>query len=161
MLFSSQLCQQNWRRPTSDLSNMDLRYMKVLPDGIQFDPAELAKQSRPSKPVASFLFPAFPSYMRLCPKATIQAYLRRTEAYRGTGNNRKSRVLLSYVKPHNLNHIFLCGKMVNVTNLTPLKKTGCHRPNVLSSTLWQTAFQKRVINGEPSSSALVVLPHTN
>ena len=86
---------------SSDLSSLDLKYMKVLPDGIQFDPAELAKQSRPSKPVASFLVPAFPLDKRLCPKATIQAYLHRTESFRGTGSDRKSKLLLSYVKPHN------------------------------------------------------------
>ena len=86
---------------SSDLSNMDLRYMKILPDGIQFDPAELAKQSRPSKPVASFLFPAFPAVKRLCPKDTIQAYLHRTESFSGTGSERKTKLLLSYVKPHN------------------------------------------------------------
>ena len=86
---------------SSDLSSMDLKYMKVLPDGIQFHPAKLAKQSRPSKPVAAFLFPAFPSDKKLCPKATIQAYLSWTESYRGTGINRKSRLLLSYFKPHN------------------------------------------------------------
>ena len=63
---------------SSDLSSLDLKYMKVLPDGIQFDPAELAKQSRPSKPVASFLFPAFPSDKRLCPIATILANLHRS-----------------------------------------------------------------------------------
>ena len=71
--------------------------MKVLPDGVQFDPAELAKQSRPSKPVASFLLPAFPLDKRLCPKATIQAYLHRIESFRDNGSDRKSKLLLSYV----------------------------------------------------------------
>ena len=86
---------------SSDLSSLDLRYLKFLSDGIQFHPSELAKQSRPSKSVATFLFPSFPSDKKLCPKATLQSYMSMTESYRGTGPNRKSKLLLSYIKSHN------------------------------------------------------------
>ena len=93
---------------SSDLSSLDLSCLKSLPDGIQFYPSELAKQSRPSKSVASFVFPAFPSDKKLCPNATLQSYMSRTESYRGTGPNRKSKLLLSYIKPYN-HHLLLDG----------------------------------------------------
>ena len=86
---------------SSDLSSLDLRYLKLLPDGIQFNPSELAKQSRPSKLMAPFLFPAFPSDTKLCPRVTLQSYISRTESFRGTGPDRKSKLFLSYIKPHN------------------------------------------------------------
>ena len=90
-------------RPTrsSDLSSLGLRCLKLLPDGIQFYPSELAKQSRPSKSVTPFIFSAFPSDNKLCPKVTLLSYISRTESYRGNGSDRKSKLLLSYIKLHN------------------------------------------------------------
>ena len=61
-----------------DLSNLDLRYMKSLPDGVEFKPSTLAKQSRPSKPAAPFVFPAFPADKNLCPKESLSEYISRT-----------------------------------------------------------------------------------
>ena len=86
---------------SSDLSSLDLKYLKLLPDGIQFNPSPLAKQYRPSRSIVPFLFPAFPSDMKLCPKVTLQSYLSRTESNKGTGVNRKFKLFLSYIKPHN------------------------------------------------------------
>ena len=63
-----------------DLSSLDLSYLKLLPDSLQFNPLELAKQSRPSKSLASFVFPAFPSDTKLCPKVTLQSYVSKTES---------------------------------------------------------------------------------
>ena len=83
-----------------DLSNPDLRYIKLLPDGLQFKPSSLAKQSRPSKPNAPFVFPAFPADKNLCPKEALSEYVSRTESYRGTGSDRKTKLFLSYIKPH-------------------------------------------------------------
>ena len=84
-----------------DLSNLDLRYMKSLPDGVEFKPSTLAKQSRPSKLAAPFVFPAFPADKSLCPKESLSEYISRTESYRGTGPDRKTKLFLSYIKPHN------------------------------------------------------------
>ena len=74
---------------------------ELLQEGIQFYPLELAKQSKPSKSVAPFIFPAFPSDNKLCSKVTLLSYISRTESYRGNGSDRKSKLLLSYIKPHN------------------------------------------------------------
>ena len=57
-----------------DLCNLDLRYMKSIPDGVEFKPSSLAKQSRPSKPAASFVFPAFLADKNLCPKEALLEY---------------------------------------------------------------------------------------
>ena len=51
-----------------DLSNLGLRCMKILPDGVEFKSNSLAKQSRPSRPAAPFVFPAFTTDKNLCPK---------------------------------------------------------------------------------------------
>ena len=64
----------------SDLSNLDLRFLQILPKSIQFQPSELSKQSRPSRPLGLLLFPAFSVDKRLCPKETLKAYLSRTES---------------------------------------------------------------------------------
>ena len=36
---------------------------------------------------------SFPSDKKVCPKATLQSYMSRTESYRCTGPNRKSKLL--------------------------------------------------------------------
>ena len=83
-----------------DLSNLDLRCMKILPDGVEFKSNCLAKQSRPSRPAAPFVFPAFTTDKNLCPKEALSEYVSRTESFRGTGSDRKTKLFLSYIKPH-------------------------------------------------------------
>ena len=83
---------------SNDLSNLSLKAMRVLPDGVQFNPVCLSKQSRPSRLLKPFTLPSFSSDKRLCPKEALQAYAARTESFRGEG---KDKLLLSYVKPHN------------------------------------------------------------
>ena len=80
-----------------DLSNLDLRCIKILPDGVEFKSNSLAKQSRPAAP---FVFPAFTTDKNLCPKEALSEYVSRTESFRGTGSDRKTKLFLSYIKPH-------------------------------------------------------------
>ena len=82
---------------SNDLSNLSLKAMRVLPDGVLFNPVCLSKQSRPSRPLKPFMFPSFSSDKKLCPKEALKAYIARTESFRGEG---KDKLLLSYVKPH-------------------------------------------------------------
>jgi len=56
------------------------------------------KQSRPSKPAASFVFTAFPADKNLFLKEVLLEYVSRTESYRSTGPDRKTKLFL---KPHN------------------------------------------------------------
>jgi len=64
-----------------DLSNLDLKYMKSLPDGVEFKSSSLTKQSRLSKPTAPFTLPAILVDKNLCPKETLSEYISRTESY--------------------------------------------------------------------------------
>ena len=86
---------------SNDLSNLDLRFMRSLPEGIQFQPTSLSKQSRPSNPSKPFLFPSFPEDERLCPKQTLLHYIFRTESFRSKDSNQKNNLFLSYIRPHN------------------------------------------------------------
>ena len=103
---------------SNDLSNLSLQAMRMLPDGVQFNPVCLSKQSRPSRPLKPFIFPSFPSFpsnKRLCPKEAVQAYLSRTESLRG---EEKDKLLLSYVKPHNpISSSSVARWIVNLLNL--------------------------------------------
>ena len=79
-----------------DLCKLDLTHIKSLPDGVEFKPSSLTKQSRPSS-----CFPAFPADKNLSPQEALLEYVSKTEAYRGSGSNRKTKLFLSYIKPHN------------------------------------------------------------
>ena len=72
--------------------------MRVLLDGVQFDPVCLSKQSHPSRLLKPFTSSFFASDGRLCPKVALHSYVARTESFKGEG---KEKLLLSYVKPHN------------------------------------------------------------
>ena len=102
---------------SSDLSNLSLKSMRILPDGLQFNPVCLSKQSRPSRPLKPFTFPSFSENELLCPKETVQAYVARTESFRGEG---KDKLLLSYVRPHNP----ICSSSVARWIVTILKLAG-------------------------------------
>ena len=73
-------------RPTrsSDLTSLDLRFRRYIPEGVVFKPTKLAKQSKPEKEITEFFFTSFPHNSRLCPVATLRAY----EA--ATNNKRKA-----------------------------------------------------------------------
>ena len=56
---------------SADLSHLDLRFRKYLPEGVSFQPTKLAKQSRQSKPVTEFFSPTFTANPLLCPVMTL------------------------------------------------------------------------------------------
>ena len=83
---------------SADLSQMDLRFRRYLPEGVTFQPTTLAKQSRQSKPLAEFFFPAFTANHLLCPVTTLQAYENKTRQYRREeGSNL---LFLITIRPH-------------------------------------------------------------
>ena len=84
---------------SADLVKLDLRFRKFSPEGVAFKEAGLAKQSRAGKPRAEFFFPAFTDPV-LCPRATLRAYERKTEAFRTEGDPEQSKLFLAVVKPH-------------------------------------------------------------
>ena len=85
---------------SADLSHLDLRFRKYLPEGVSFQPTKLTKQSRQSKPVAEFFFPAFTANPLLCPVTTLRAYEGRTEEFRREEGS--SPLFLTTIRPHNV-----------------------------------------------------------
>jgi len=51
--------------------------------------------------VVPFIFPSFHADQHLCPVETLKTYIARTESFRGTNEDPKITLLLSYVKPQN------------------------------------------------------------
>ena len=85
---------------SADLVMLDLRYCRHTPEGVVFQEASLAKQSRHGKPRTQFFFPAFPSNGRLCPQLTLWSYERKTELFRTGGSEEQNRLFLVVVRPH-------------------------------------------------------------
>ena len=87
-------------RPTrsSDLTSLDLRFRRYIPEGVVFRPTKLAKQSRPEKEIAEIFFPSFPHNPILCPVHTLRAYEAATETL--SKDNKESRLLIATIKPH-------------------------------------------------------------
>ncbi len=85
---------------SADLSGLDLQYRRFLPEVVTFQPSKLAKQSRVSKPLSDFFFPAFPHNRLLCPVVTLRAYEERTAPLREGGTPAKTTLFLTTVKPH-------------------------------------------------------------
>ena len=65
---------------SADLSKLNLRFRRYLPERVTFQPTQLAKQSRQSKLLAEFFFPDLNHL--LCPVTTLRAYKDRTREYR-------------------------------------------------------------------------------
>ena len=82
-----------------DLSHLDLRFRKYLPEGVSFRPTKLAKQSRQSKAVAEF-FPAFTAHPLLFPVMTLRACESRTEEFRREKGLKP--LFLTTIRPHNV-----------------------------------------------------------
>ena len=68
------------------------------PEGVVFQDAGLAKQSRVGKPRADF-FPAFEN-VALCPMAILRAYEQKTESFRVQEDTERTRLFLTVVKLH-------------------------------------------------------------
>ena len=85
-----------------DLSNLDIQTRSFVANGVVFRPAKLSKQSRPSRPLADFVFPVFQEDETICPVTTLKAYEARTEQFRHTSSGEfKSKLFLSWIGQHN------------------------------------------------------------
>ena len=73
-----------------------------MSNGVVFKPIHLSKQSRSSRSITDFFFPAFQEDTTICPVITLRAYESRTEQFRNiSSGERKSKLFLSWIKPHN------------------------------------------------------------
>ena len=81
-----------------DLTNLDIRFRQLCPEGATFQSARLAKQSRQTKPVKEFFFPRFEQNTKLCPVRALQEYEKRTLDKRSS--NGSTQLLLAMIRPH-------------------------------------------------------------
>ena len=81
-----------------DLTNLDIRFRHYSPEGVTFQSAKLAKQSRQTKPVRDFFFPKFEQNKKLCPVLTLQEYEKRTTDKRSP--NGSTQLLIAMIRPH-------------------------------------------------------------
>ena len=63
-----------------------------------FQSTHLSKQSRPSKAIADFFFPSFPSDRKICPVTSLRDYKERTVSYRKYQSN--SYLFHSFIGKH-------------------------------------------------------------
>ena len=85
----------------SSLSKLDLRYCRVIPEGISFTLTTPRKRSSPEQLSQAF-FTSFPYNRRLCPVDTLRCYLKATRHLRPVfPSSKPDPLFVSYVKPHN------------------------------------------------------------
>ena len=81
-----------------DLANLNPEHRRYGPEGVTFMPTKLAKQSRQSKTLSEFFFPAFPHNERLCPVRSLQAYEERTRERQCDSN--RSQLFIATISPY-------------------------------------------------------------
>ena len=84
----------------SALTKLDLRYCRVLPEGVEFALAAPRKRGSTDQIPKAF-FARFSSNSKLCPVETLRSYLKATRAIRPTiPSSKVDPLFISYVKPH-------------------------------------------------------------
>lgn len=80
-----------------DLANLDKRFSHYSPEGVTFQSAKLAKQSRQNKPIKDFFFPKFSQNEKLCPVLALREYEKRTAQLRTPTD---TQLFLAMIRPH-------------------------------------------------------------
>ena len=84
---------------SSDLHLLDIRYMTITPDQVQFHIAGLTKTRR-SGPPREVIVQAFTEEQSVCPVYTLKIYLEKTDLFRSSARNRPNPLFLSFRRPH-------------------------------------------------------------
>ena len=85
----------------ADLCSLDIQARSYVTNGVIFRATHLSKQSRASKPLADFFFPAFQEDVNVCPVSTLRVYEDRTLQFRNDGTGEmKSKLFLSWIGKH-------------------------------------------------------------
>ena len=84
---------------SSELAALDLKYRVVRPEGITFRLATLTKKRSPGAPPKELFFGGFPEDERVCIIRCLRVYEKITAEHRGEGQEKESKLFLSYVKP--------------------------------------------------------------
>ena len=83
---------------SSELKLLDLRYMRILPEGVEF---KLPGLTKTSSEVTSVFFGKYADCDNLCVLRCLQCYLTRTIAFRPVMNpHTPSQLLISFHRPH-------------------------------------------------------------
>ena len=83
---------------SSELKLLDLRFMRLVPEGVVF---ELPGLTKTSSEVTSVFFARFDDCERLCVLRCLQSYISRTENFRSPMDPASDRqLLISYHRPH-------------------------------------------------------------
>ena len=80
---------------SADIANLSLGHRKYSPEGVSFQPTQLAKQSRA---ITEFFFPGFSGNPLLCPVTTLRAYEDRTKERRGDDN--RFNLFIALIRPY-------------------------------------------------------------
>jgi len=81
---------------SADLASLCVDKCHFKPEGVSFQPASLAKQSRQGKSLTDYFFASFPDNAELCPVATLRRYQTVTSSLRKDSN----KLFVAIVKPH-------------------------------------------------------------
>jgi hypothetical protein len=83
---------------SSELKLLDLRFMRILPEGAEF---QLPGLTKTSSAVVSVFFAKFPECEKVCVLRCLQCYIARTSAFRPVRDaSTPNQLLLSYNRPH-------------------------------------------------------------
>ena len=84
-----------------DLSNLDILFRSFTRDGVTSKAQHLAKQARPSRPLADYFYPKYSQDLDICPVTTLQVYEARTLEFRDMSSDiPKTSLFLSWIGKH-------------------------------------------------------------
>ena len=79
----------------ADLCNLDIQTRSYVTNGVIFRATHLSNQSRASKPLVDFFFPAFQEDVNICMVSTLRVYENRTLQFRNDGTGEMKSKLFS------------------------------------------------------------------
>ncbi len=83
---------------TSELKLLDIRFMRIMPEGVEF---RLPGVTKTSSCVTSVFFAAYEDEQHICVSQCLQLYLERTKQFRSSRNGEiPDQLLISYHRPH-------------------------------------------------------------
>ncbi len=113
---------------SADLANLDLDRRSYTPEGVNFLPNTLAKQSKRSKPIQGFFFPSFSANELICLVKALREYEVRTAPIRG----KETSVFLAMINPH---------KPVTSSTIARWLKKVLELSGVDTFVFWHTQFE--------------------
>ena len=111
------LCSLPWpvQKGLPSLAKLDLRYCRVIPEGVVFSLTSPRKRGNPNQLAQAFLA-RFPHNKKLCPVETFRHYLKKTHSVRPTVHcSKPDPLFISYVKPRKAISSATIGRWLRLT----------------------------------------------